>query len=388
MSQRSMSAWRRGRAFFLVVALLGCAIGVSQQALSSPASASGGGGVAAIDDAIPWRAYLVTAMPLLRRDGQLLIQDRRPAPYDPANVDVMRPSPSPGDGWQGRDFDDRVWPRFTMNDLDDALGFFGAATESTRANWPALLCLRTAFSVKDPRAARDLRVTVTGLGGFAVYVNGREVGRAHLPTGALDWTSLADDYPIEAYTTDDGRSPLPAVTPSAQPDEALRSRYEARIRTATFDIPASALVAGRNVLVVAVHRAAIAGPLQSRGWSHLGIRDVKLQSPSGAGIEPTAQARQGTRVWHADVLEQIADTPSQETVIHRRRGRAVLWARGVPLRGIHAGNPFDALEPMRMVLPRNGVASGQVVPAARRFPIGGSTSALRCSSKAVITVTH
>jgi hypothetical protein len=38
-----------------------------------------------------------------------------------------------------------------------------------------------------------------------------------------------------------------------------------------------------------------------------------------------------------------------------------MWMRGKLYRGIHAGNPFDPLLPVKVIAPRNGVGSGQVV---------------------------
>jgi len=82
--------------------------------------------------------------------------------------------------------------------------------------WPTLLCLRTCFGVADPARAKDLKVTVTCLGGGVVYVNGQEVGRGLLPAGELHPLTLADDYPAETYTTEDGRTPLPVLRPIAK----------------------------------------------------------------------------------------------------------------------------------------------------------------------------
>jgi hypothetical protein len=75
----------------------------------------------------------------------------------------------------------------------------------------AILCLRTRFGVPDPARAADVKVTVEYLGGVVVCVNGVEVGRSHVPAGKLEPHIPAADYPIEAYTVDDGGTPLPVV---------------------------------------------------------------------------------------------------------------------------------------------------------------------------------
>ena len=78
----------------------------------------------------------------------------------------------------------------------------------------------------------DLRVSVAYIGGVAVYVNGEEIGRSELPTDALEAYTPATKYPIEAYTTEDGKTALPRLTTEARnPDPKLLSRYQTRVRT-------------------------------------------------------------------------------------------------------------------------------------------------------------
>jgi hypothetical protein len=318
--------------------------------------------VEAIDARTPWRAYLVHGGNLVREKGALTVRGRRQsAPFDPAAADADKQGFSrlPPAAWMKPDFDDRCWPRFLMMDLFDFLGDFGANAQEN--NGPALLCLRTAFGVSDPARATGLKVSVTGLGGGVVYVNGEEVGRGAMPAGKLHPLTPAEDYPIEAYTADDGTTPLPVLQGASKPEPKWLARYQKRIRAFTVDVPPRALVKGRNILAVELHRSAVAGPQQRGGWGHVGVHRVTLASAGGAGVIPFAEAIQGTRVWSANAEDVVAETPAEKSMVRVSMFKTLLWARGMPVRGIPIGNPFDPILPIRMAAPRNGVCSGQAV---------------------------
>jgi len=317
----------------------------------------------------PWRVYLVTGVALSRDKGVLRIHgDGRPVEFDPAKADPARckVSPLPFADWVKAEFDDRCWARY-QGDLADFLGGWGVEVPNPdRALWPARLCLRTCFGIADPAKATDLKLTIACLGGAAAYVNGQEVGRGYMPPGEIAPLTPADDYPIEAYTTDDGKTPLPALgatkrSGAPQPDPKWLSRYDKRIRTITIQVPARVLVQGRNVLAIDLHRSALAGPLQRNGWSHLGFREVTLASVSGAGVIPYADATKGTHVWSASAVDQVTETPSPNSLIHRSWFWTLYWGRGMPVKGVRQGNPFDPILPVRITMPRNGVGSGQAI---------------------------
>lgn len=318
----------------------------------------------------PWRAFLVMAQPVAREKGELVVRiaHRKPERFDPAHADPAkcRTSPMPPPDWTKPDFDDHCWARY-QGDLADFLGGWGVEVPNPEgAFWPALLCLRTCFGIADPAQVTDLKLKVVCLGGAVAYLNGREIGRGAMPQGELAPLTPADDYPIEAYTTEDGKTPLPVLAASKrggppQPDPKWLARYDRRIRTFTCDVPARGLVKGRNVLAIALHRAPIAGPFQRSGWSHLGFREARLASASGAGVIPYAEAVRGTHVWSANAVDQVADTPAATSLIHRSWFWTLYWGRGMPVKGVQQGNPFDPMVPVKLTMPRNGVGSGQAV---------------------------
>ena len=323
----------------------------------------------------PWRTYLVHG-PNLRRAGEKLEWLARThgriqyAPFDPAapGEAAKRFTPRPPADWMKPQFDDRCWARYDMGDLMDFLaGDYGLPTHEVHSAWPMLLYLRTSFGVADPAQVTGLEVTITCLGGVVVYVNGKEVGRGSMPPGDIAPMTPADDYPIAAYTAEDGQTPLPPLSMAKhggppQPEEKWLGRYNKRIRTITIPIPLSALVKGRNVLAIENRRAAVAGPLPGgMGWGHLGIQRVAMTSASGAGLIPYTEATRGAHVWSAAAEEQITDAISPRSLVRRPFFHAILWARGLPVKGVQQGSPFDPVLPVRMLVPRNGVGSGQTV---------------------------
>ena len=327
------------------------------------AAAPGAAEVDLLDARTPWRVHMVQGMNLLREGSILKVTDRhRSYPFDPARYDPQKHRfwTMPPTDWMKADFDDGHWARYLADDLTDYLGGYGAGAYG--GVWPTLLCLRTRFGIADPQRASGLKLTVACLGGGVVYVNGREVGRAFMPEGPLHGLTPAADYPIEAYTTDGNASPLPPLKGAAQPEERWLERYRKRIRTFTVDIPPDALVKGGNVLAVELRRAAVAGPLsRGGGWGHLGFHAIGLTSPGGAGVIPYAEAVKGTHLWSARPNEQVTDTPSERSLVRKSWFWTLLWTRGMPVKGVQAGNPFEPLQPVKMVVPRNGVCSGQAV---------------------------
>jgi hypothetical protein len=328
--------------------------------MAASAAAGQAGEVELLSLEAPWRVHLVTGCNLVREGNVLKIDVRgRAAPVDPVKFDPDRCGLSPlaPANWAKADFDDSCWPRY-QGDLTDFLDGYGTAVSDQV--WPTLLHLRNCFGVAEPDRAKDLKLTVTCLGGAVVYVNGREIGRGFMPAGEAGPLTPAENYPIEAYAGEDGVVALPALS-GKEPAAGLLDRYRKRIRTFTLDVPAGALVKGRNVLAIELHRAAVAGPMPRPAWSHLGLHAIRLASAGGAGAIGYADAIRGTHVWSASSVDQVTDTPAAKSLISRGWFWTLYWGRGMPVRGVQQGNPFDRLLPVKITMPRNGVGSGQAV---------------------------
>ena len=333
----------------------------------------------------PWRAFLVLGPKLTAEGGALRIVDRRTrdagkgVAFDPSGTNVVRIQPLfsrlPDARWADAGYDDAHWARYLPADLDDYVGDYGLGISGgpNGGTWPALVCLRSRFGVNDPARAQDVKVTVSCLGGAVVRVNGREIGRAHLPAGEINLLTPAAPYPPGAYTFPDTNAPagptaaqlplpeIPWQFWQGRPAAHLMPYYSQRIRTFTFPVPAGVLVKGGNVVTVEIHQAPATGPMARGGWMHAGVKSVTVTSASGAGVTAYDTAAAATRVWNAIPEEQVFDTLVKGQFARRGEGRLTMWMRGKLYRGIPAGNPFDLLAPVRVIVPRNGVGSGQAV---------------------------
>lgn len=274
---------------------------------------------------------------------------------------------APPDDWAEPDFDDRTWwrhpgPFFGGEPLRIARIAAEVYLHSRYGNSQpismALICLRGKFNVTNPAAVGRLTLDADFRGGLAVYLNGREVARRHLPAGPLSADSLADDYPWETWVNAEGTFMLPGRSAGTDLE-----RMERRIRHAEgLDLPTQALRRGVNVLALAIHRAAqhpdvitaSVGRTDPRAnrWNTAGLLKARLTA-TGAGIEPNVGRPAGFQVWNAN-----------------------------PLEGLFPASYGDRTEPLgaiRIVGTRNGRFSGQVVVSAdtaiRGF--GASLTALR-----------
>ena len=246
----------------------------------------------------------------------------------------------PPDGWRKPDFDDAGWVR-TPGGFWERHG--------------ALFCLRTRFTVTDPKAVTHLTLSARYAGGLAVYLNGVEVLRRHLPKGPLRPHTPADPYPRDAYVDAKGLL-LPSGYHIGQRigkgEKNLSARVAKRRRDiAPVSLSAAPLRKGTNVLAVELHRSAFRPVAEAlyknrrlaRGqWPHIGLWELHLRAAGAA--TPNVARPDGVQVWNQDV--------------HR-----VFGIR-------EYGDPHEPLRPVRLVGARNGVYSGQVVVGSTR-PIAG-----------------
>ena len=208
-------------------------------------------------------------------------------------------SPAPAADWMRPEYDDSAWPRYQT----DLAEYVGQWTAPPNVPAPVRLCLRSSFGVTEPGQVTDLRLKLAGSGDALVAVNGQEIGRVPVP-GALD-------------------------------------------------VPARVLVKGRNVLAIQWQGAAA-----DAGGGLPRFQQAILGSVSGRGVVIYDEALTGTRVWSAGSLEQVAATLAPGRV---QAANVKHSDRTQPVKGIRQGNPFDPVRPVKMLVPRNGVGSGQVV---------------------------
>jgi hypothetical protein len=264
------------------------------------------------------------------------------------SADVLRlPAETPAD-WMKPGFDDSGWARMRAPVLN------GTRNEA----WKTIL-MRGAFEVTDPDKAGDLVLSMTFLGGAAVYLNGEEVGRAFMPKGEAGLYTLAEPYPDDIQWDKAGFAYFPH---EAGPDG--KKVHTKRPRTLVdVKIPAGKLKKGVNVIGVQVNRAATPAvffvsrphsssqPHDDCWWARIGLAEVKLVSVGGAGgaVANTGLVPgRGFCVWSQSVIQRafLADYP----------------------------DPFSPLTPIRLIGVRGGTYAGQLI-AGDDKPIKGLAAA-------------
>ncbi|MGB2822101.1 MAG: hypothetical protein WBF17_14045, partial [Phycisphaerae bacterium] len=289
-----------------------------------------------LDTASYWRCHFTwKTVQLRRKSGELeFVSAEWPDPGRARveKAEVIVRSPLPEGNWTASDFDDSRWAR--------ARG--PLFTRGTRRI--ALICARGKFTVEDPARAGALKLHLAYRGGAVVYVNGREVARAHLPKENADLETPAEDYPEEAYLAPDGYLLRVGFRePQRYPD-----RFALRRRRLEAEVPASMLRKGVNVLAVELHRAPVCEVFytsrfrDSRNyflWDMVGLEEVRLTGRTGGSVVPNVDRPEGLEVWNHPVFVSVHNTDH--------------------------GDPAEGLRPIEIVAARNGAFSGQVVVGSR-----------------------
>jgi len=335
--------------------------------MAATACAAQAPGVTVLDTSGFWRTYLVRGSDLVRTDEGKLVYVHELSParrakkvekgkYRYWNVlntvkrPVRVPDPPPNT-WIAPDFDDGGWGR--------SRGPFGGPTRRNAIRLRAgavLLCLRGKFRVTDPAKVAGLSLSLDYRGGLVVYLNGQELARAHVPEGELTDQTPAEAYPAEAYVRPDGRR-LSRLTDRKKHAD----RYKMRERTlAEIPVPTDRLRKGVNVLAIELHRAPAAqvmytGPRADKPsryvwWPRLAATRITLRAPKPDGLQPNVARPTGLQVWNHTLTDRVC--------------------------AADYGDPAEPLRPIRLSVPRNGVASAQVVVGSDR-PIKGLAAAVR-----------
>lgn len=219
-------------------------------------------GAVVLDTAGFWRLHHTMRPPVMQDDGNL--------------ATIPRYDPNAKGGWQEGQL--RFWhytllagetappaADWTKDDFDDSLWVRGTAYRACHTPYLYRLCLRGKFAVSDPAKVKDLTLELGYHGGAVVYVNGQEVARQDLQSGA----ALAKAYPADAFVDEDGKlillrgeAPLWKKKPSAE----TAKRMAARVRTLTAAVPAKLLRQGTNTVAVEWSARRTTRPWTSRRW--------------------------------------------------------------------------------------------------------------------------
>lgn len=324
-----------------------------------------------------WRCFVGWKSPaLLTRDGQLRPLKAQQHTWMPAE-DPEGPalpdwrSRHPAGEWRRPDFEDRDWPqeRCPLGPAHREKDWRGPGLTMWSEGSPAqanVVCARARFEVLDPAKGGGLRLRVRFQGGAVVWLNGTEVARSHLPDGRLDFDTLAQPYPDDAYVAADGK-PIEGVANEKSTPEQL-AQYAKRVRHMEAEIPASLLRKGVNVLAIQVHRAPYKDiyshpPKEYRGrmfrhwpfpWEHCRLVEASLRAVVGSAVVPNVGRPAGIQVWQPHP-----------------------WAT---VTGFDYGDACEPLKPIRLIGARNGAFTAQLVVSSTEAIAGlrASASELSC----------
>jgi hypothetical protein len=312
-----------------------------------------------------WRRFLVLRKPVVREGGQL--KELRPIPGDlwravdgtnvPPNALPVYETPAPAANWAAAEFDDSAWSRATGPFFPSSGWAYckevdGAGFCVYEGITPALsaICLRGKFLVNDPARAGEMKLALDYRGGVVVYLNGKEIARAGIPDAekGRGLEALAEDYPLEAYVTDEGK-----IIRSMYGDPAKYvSRVQQRIRKLRdVVLPPALLRKGVNVLAVEAHSApyheAAAGKStvahyeNTKGyvleWVTVGVPNLALTG-ADANVPANVGRPAGVQVWNQDTFMRVKPR--------------------------EFGDPCEPLRPIRLTGARNSAFSGAVVVGA------------------------
>ncbi|MCX7805547.1 MAG: hypothetical protein N3A38_10210, partial [Planctomycetota bacterium] len=112
---------------------------------------------------------------------------------------LVRSEPPPPD-WKTADFDDSAWQRERLPFAAGHPRPHGFSSEGEAiSHGVGTAFFRQRIFVEDPAKVKRLALRLVYRGGAVVYVNGKEIGRGHLPAGEIAPDAGARCYPVRAY---------------------------------------------------------------------------------------------------------------------------------------------------------------------------------------------
>ena len=332
----------------LVLAMAPSGIGAERPATSIPGGAEPEA-VTVLDNNSLWRHYIVSRCAYVRNaEGKLEPQDLVPLTgrqhtwptVDPRPAASTAPSPLPPAGWTGLAMDDGDWPRVRLPQPVESYPSGYGSRPQIRQGGTAALLVRGKFEVKDPAQVKACTLSLEYWGGVVVYVNGKEALCRHVPGGKPDLLALAEDYPVEAFTTPEGKP----NTLLGFEDKKFAERLVLRERSVRdVGIPATLLRPGMNVLAIEVHTAPahnmsglnFGADGTGRIWPPIGLLSAQLTvSPAAAAVANVSRPSD-IRVWNCAAYDTV-------TVFDY-------------------GDPWEPLRPIVIRAARNGVFSGRLM---------------------------
>jgi Glycoside hydrolase 123, catalytic domain len=267
-------------------------------------------------------------------------------------------SPLPPANWRTLEFSDAQWGQgrvMIIKDRGRATGRKLSALHTATRN--SIICARAEFVVDDPAKVTDLKVSVVYVGGAALYVNGTEIARGHLPKGELKPDTLAGKYPDD-FLVEAGKY----VEPPKKFNNLPKAYDVAYRRLVDIAVPSKLLRKGQNVLAIELYRAPTneAATKAKRGvhygmyvvyglYPYLALKSVEMSAAPGSALQPNTGRPQSVQVWNCRSFDTLA-TDS-------------------------CGDPGEKIVPIKISGARNGVFAGRFVVSSDK-PIEGLKIAL------------
>jgi hypothetical protein len=329
-------------AMMVTIWLAGAAGGLAAEPLATPGTTAGSAVV--LDNTTLWRQCYVSGASHVRtaegkleratirwlgsREGAMEIN------FDNSSTPVLF-SPLPPSDWASATLDDSAWPRLRLPQpvLSCRIGY-DMYIRMFHPYATVVVLARGKFEVKDPALVKSCSLSLDYWGGVKVYVNGREIVRKHLPDTGTNLAAVAEDYPVEAFTTPNGKA-LRTDDTNNLDRLALRDR-----KLRDVSIPVSVLRKGVNVVAIEVHAAPVnvkARPSLhgNGGWPPVGLLDARLVVlPPTAAVVHGARPK-GVQVWNSVAYENVT--------------------------AFDYGDPAEPLRPILIRAARNSVFSGRLM---------------------------
>jgi parallel beta-helix repeat protein len=210
-----------------------------------------------------------------------------------------------GTAWRSASFDDSTW---AQGAAELGYGDGGEATVLGYGPDPShkykTTYFRRRFTVSDPGALSSLSLGVRRDDGAAVYLNGVEVARSNLPSGELT-------YLTDALTWDVSETEF-----------------------ADFDVPASRLVQGTNVLAVEIHQ---------HGWASSDLSfDLELVGARGTPPSSTTTTVPTSTTVPATTTSSTTTTTTTTTTVPSGGSSVVVGASSTTAYSVPSGALFVA----------------------------------------------
>ena len=317
--------------------------------LTTATTAEAPSGTVILDTQSHWRRHIAMLTPQMRTTDGALVRLKSLRAATARTLLEFASDPPPRE-WREVGFDDSGWlrvpgatpllPAYSYGDFRQQHHF-------------ALFCLRGKFEVTDPARAGELTLSASYRGGVVAWLNGKEIGRQHMPKGEVRFDTPALDYPPEAYVEPKGRLLAPSWRSwraygkkgkrTPEQEECLRRIRSQTRQLSELKIPPSALRKGTNVLALEFHRAPTdhryvtkgGGGVRNGKWPQLGFINVRLTAATGSSIRPATARVKGLRVFQPNRL--------------------------ISLVTLDRADPLEPIRPVRLDAVRNGAVSTQVV---------------------------